>query len=239
LGQITFEHVDGVTLLRFNRAQQLNAFSQPMYQLLLRNIEQFAADEAQRVLLITGAGRAFCAGQDLNEIDELGKRSSDELGVAVGQLQHITRLMCSTHKPMIAAINGPAVGFGAELTLACDMRLAAQSAYFMFPEIERGLFFTNAATLLLPAAVGPTLATYLLLTGERLTAQEALAAGLISQLLPDEQLLDRAWTLARRLCSLNPESVALTLEGLHLHRAAALEDALRFETSACIRLARR
>jgi len=238
LAQITLERAGGVTLLRFNRAQRLNAFSQPMYQLLLQSIEQFAADEAQRVLLITGAGRAFCAGQDLNEIDELGKRSSDELGVAVGQLQHITRLMCSTHKPMIAVINGPAVGFGAELTLACDVRLAAESAYFMFPEIERGLFFTNAATLLLRATVGPTRATYLLLTGERLLAQEALAAGLISQILPDEQLLDHAWALARRLSSLNPESVGLTLKGLHLHQAASLEDALGFETSACIHLAR-
>lgn len=237
MAQITVEHTDGITLLRFNRAQRLNAFSQPMYQLLLKSIRQFAADDAQRVLLIAGAGRAFCAGQDLNEIDELGKRSADELGVAVGQLQDITRVMCSTHKPMIAAINGPAVGFGAELTLACDVRLAAHSAYFMFPEIERGLFFTNGATLLLRATVGPTRAAYLLLTGERLSAQEALAAGLISQIIPDEQLLDRAWALARRLASLNPESVGLTLESLQLHQAASLEVALGFETSACIRLA--
>jgi len=129
----------------------------------------------------TGAGRAFCSGQDLDEAREAQSLSANELRARLELLQQITRRMRSIPKLLIAAINGPAVGFGVELTLACDARFASADAYFMFPELARGLYFTNATLELLPAFAGNAQACDLLLSGKRWSADEALAAGFVSR----------------------------------------------------------
>lgn len=236
---INIERTDGVTLLRFNRPQCLNAFSRPMYGELEESIANFGDDDSQRALVFTGTGRAFCAGQDLNDVDTLDRSDVGGLSEKVGQLQRITRRMQGINKPIVAAINGPAVGFGAELTLSCDIRLAAPGAYFMFPELQRGLFFTNGSLLLLPRLIGHSRATHLLLTGERWSAQDAREAGLVTRIVPEEELREIALTLARQLSRLDPESVRLTLAGLRLGQNDALESAMSFETQACLALMRR
>ncbi|WP_129774469.1 enoyl-CoA hydratase/isomerase family protein [Peristeroidobacter soli] len=236
---ITPERTEGVTLLRFNRPQCLNAFSRSMYGELEECIARFGDDDSQRVLVLTGAGRAFSAGQDLNDVDSIDRSNVRELTEKLGQLQRITRRMQSINKPIVAAINGPAVGFGAELTLSCDIRLAAPGAYFMFPELQRGLFFTNGSLMLLPRLIGFSRATHLLLTGERWSAEAGREAGLIARIVPDEELLEVALKLARQLSQLDAESVRLTLAGLRLGQNDALEAAMSFEIQACLQLMRR
>jgi enoyl-CoA hydratase/carnithine racemase len=238
LGDLVLKQLDGITILQFNRPERLNAFSRPMYATLQESIAGFGADDAQRVLILTGVGRAFCSGQDLDEIAAMGQADDQTVTERVEALQQITRLMRSIYKPFIAAINGPAVGFGAELTLSCDIRVAARSAYFMFPELERGMFFTNAAIALLPQLIGATRAARLLLTGERMSADEALHAGLVSQVVPQEELENTALTLARRLNERREKSIRLTIEGLRLGQAQMLETAMQFETAACVSLVR-
>jgi enoyl-CoA hydratase len=238
LTDLVLERTDGIAVLRFNRPERLNAFSRPMYRALDEAIARFDADDSQRVLILTGAGRAFCSGQDLDEIRVSGRQDRQAMTEDVEELQQITRRMRSIYKPFIAAINGPAVGFGAELTLACDLRLAADSAYFMFPELERGLFFTNAATALLPQLVGATRAAQLLLTGERMSAEQAMHAGLVSQVLPQEELEAASLSLARRLAGRRSEAMRLAIEGLRRVQGQVLEAAMQFETAACISLMR-
>jgi enoyl-CoA hydratase/carnithine racemase len=238
LTDLILKQADGITLLRFNRPERLNAFSRPMYRALEESIASFGADDAQRALILTGVGRAFCSGQDLDEIRVMGRQDRESVSENVEQLQQITRRMRSIYKPFIAAVNGPAVGFGAELTLACDMRIAARNAYFMFPELERGLFFTNAATSLLPQLIGATRAARLFLTGERMSADEALHAGLVSQVTSQEELESAALSLARQMSERRPESIRLAIEGLRLSQGPAVEAAMQFETAACVSLMR-
>lgn len=235
---IIVEQSDGTTLVRFNRPQRLNAFSRSMYTALERCLADFSADSQQRVLVFTGVGRAFSSGQDLDEVGSLPREDEQTIRHNIEQLQRITRRMRATFKPMIAAINGPAVGFGAELTLGCDLRLASDNAYFMFPELERGLFFTNGTLALLPSLIGATQAARLLLTGQRLSAAEALRLGLVNEVLPAHELEGAARTLARQLIDRSASAVNLTIEGLRRTQDQAISSAMEFETSSFVRLLR-
>ena len=190
-----------VAIAWLNRPQMLNAFRSQTFDRLHEVLDQVRSDAAIRALILAGRGRAFCAGEDLVEMGEAVARGFNvraALAMLV-RLQGLTRKLVDYPKPVIAAINGPAVGLGAELPLACDARLAASSAYFYYPEAWRGMLQTNGTFHLLPALVGHGRAAEWLLTARRIAVEEALAAGLVSVVVPEEQRIEAAVALARTM----------------------------------------
>jgi len=207
--------VAGVLTLTFDQPDRLNAITRETLIALVSHLERAQADEAVRCVLFTGAGEAFTSGQDLDELAEgLGGSGSEEPVVALARFQRVTELVLGLPKPTIAAVNGVAVGFGAELALACDVRLASTQARLGYVEATRGLFQTNGVLWLLPRVVGHGNAARLLIGGEIVDAQHALRIGLVSEILEPDDLLPKARALAERLAGNAPLSVRLVKEVL-------------------------
>jgi len=215
--------------LRFEGQERLNAFSSDTYASFGQELERFELEDRWKALIFTGGGRAFCSGQDLGEAGDADLMSLEALRDRLETLQHITRRMRAIPKLLIAAVNGPAVGFGAELTLACDIRFASVDAYFMFPELSRGLYFTNATLELLPAFAGSAQACDLLLSGRRWSAGDAFAAGFVSRVLSAAELLPEAQRFAEQAVQAPANSLEATLRFLRARNAPAIEGALRYE----------
>jgi 2-(1,2-epoxy-1,2-dihydrophenyl)acetyl-CoA isomerase len=234
--ELVLEDHGSVALLRFEGSERLNPFSRDTYTSFERELERIAADARWKALILTGAGRAFCSGQDLDEAAEVVALSPDALRARLEQLQSLTRRMRDFPKLLLAAVNGPAVGFGAELTLACDVRFASEDAYFMFPELSRGLYFTNATLELLPAFAGTARACELLLGGERWPATEALAAGFVSRVVPGAELLPAAQRFAAKAAQLPSEALISTLRFIRRRQTAGVDAALRYEVDAFLEL---
>lgn len=191
----------GIAWITLNREPQRNALDIPTLKALLVLLDQFNADPAVRVLVLTGNGRSFCAGADLAEWAEAEARGALE---SYGWTQTAHALMTRLHsleKPTIAAINGTAVGAGMDLTLCCDFRIAAQSARFKAGYTSMAYSPDAGASWHLPRLIGSEQAKRLLFLDELWSAERALAAGLVSEVCADEQLLARAGELALRLAS--------------------------------------
>ncbi len=222
----------GVAVATFDRPDRMNACRRQTYRELHELALQYAAEPEWRALVITGAGRAFCAGQDLDEVAN-GPPPADEIGPLLQLLQDITRRLLDAGKPLVAAINGPAVGFGVEITLCCDLRIASELAWFMLPELKHGLFHTNGTYHLLPRIAGPSLAADMILTARKVDVAEAMRAGLVSRVVTAEHLLPAAIGAAAALAKLDPEALRFAREGLRASAGMTLEDALAFEARAC------
>jgi|SoiMethySBSTD1v2_1073268.scaffolds.fasta_scaffold42608_2 enoyl-CoA hydratase/carnithine racemase len=235
MSDIQLEVHDGIAVVSINRPERLNAFRRSTYDELLAVASRLDRERSWHGLVLTGAGRAFCAGQDLAEIPD-GNIQRIELEPLIGRLQDITRELARSAKPTVAAINGPAIGFGLECTLALDLRLANATAYFMLPELSRGLFHTNGTYHYLAQLVGRGLASDMILTGRRIDAEEALRAGLVTRLTPVDELLPRAIEAAVQLAALDTCALAFAKEGLRMAGGGTLEEGLQFETSACLTL---
>ncbi|MBI5289865.1 MAG: enoyl-CoA hydratase/isomerase family protein [Chloroflexi bacterium] len=188
-----------VGLLRFNRPERMNAITYEMLASIEEITREANADDMVRAVVVTGAGRAFSAGTDLQQLSAqpppMGRAES--YGRAYGDDTPAPWTFPSIKKPVIAAINGPAVGLGAEFTLQCDLRLAAESARFGWVFVHRGLVpDTAAGTWLLSRIIGLQQAARLLFTGEIIGAQEAKSIGYVLDVVPDSELMDRAMALA-------------------------------------------
>jgi 2-(1,2-epoxy-1,2-dihydrophenyl)acetyl-CoA isomerase len=181
-------------------------------------------------VLLTGRGRAFCAGHDLKE----PRTNAAELPRRLEHLQDITRRIRTLTVPVIAAVHGHAVGAGAEFALGCDLVVAAEDTRFRFPEVGLGLSVTGGLTKLLPLLVGPVKAKELLLLGEPVDAHEALRLGLVNRVVPPSELMDAAMDWARRLAAQPRLSTALAKAALDTGIDAAFETALTLETSHAI-----
>ena len=184
----------GVAVLRLHRPEVLNALNLALRQALAEAFTRLDADDSVRVVVLAGGARAFCAGADLNEYldataPEIINRQMDRLWGAIS----------ACRKPVIAAVRGHALGGGCELAMHADILLAGDMAGFGQPEVRLGLMPGGGATQRLSRAVGKFRAMKLLLTGERITAAEAFAMGLASEVVPDAELEDRALTLAAEL----------------------------------------
>jgi enoyl-CoA hydratase/carnithine racemase len=209
---ITTEVSDAIMTITLNRPDRLNAWTQTMCTELIQAFDQADADDDVRVVIVTGAGRGFCAGADL----ESGGATFDYRARGVTEAtprdnggQFTLRVFEST-KPVIAAINGPAVGVGATMTLAMDIRLAADDARMGFVFARRGIVPEACSSWFLPRVVGISRAMEWVATGRVFSAQEALQAGLVRSLHPREELLDAARNLAREIAdNAAPVSVAL------------------------------
>lgn len=202
---------DGVLTVTFNRPERLNAFRRAEYHRFRELLGEIDGDAAVRVVVLTGRGRGFCAGEDLKELDA----SDPDAGTALSRenahvLQDITRRIVRSDRVYIAAVNGVAAGFGAELACACDVRLAAEAGRFLFPEVKRGLFVTNGISYFLPRLVGDNWAATLLLTGDGIDAHVAHRIGLVSHLVPNDALPLLARETARAIAARAPAAVRYT-----------------------------
>lgn len=178
-------------------------------------LDRAESDDAVRAVLVTGRGRAFCAGQDLAEIDESDVDGrSLETRLRLETLQHLTRRMLRHRKVLVAAINGVAVGFGAEVALACAIRVASTAARIGFVEVTRALFETNGVMWLLPWIVGHGVAVDVLLSGEIVGAEEVHRIGLVSRLVAPDDLAAAAHEISLRVAANAPILVRLVKDVL-------------------------
>jgi enoyl-CoA hydratase/carnithine racemase len=210
--QILTETSDGVLTITLNRPERLNAWTGQMGEELRAAFDLADADDAVRAIIVTGAGRAFCAGADLEtggDTFDYSKRDTAGVAGRDGGGEFTLRVFDSK-KPVIAAINGPAVGVGATMTLAMDIRLASESARFGFVFARRGIVPEACSSFFLPRAVGISRALEWVTTGRVFPASEALEAGLVRSVHPGDELLDAARALAREIAdNTSPVSVAL------------------------------
>ena len=217
--------VDGaVALLTLDRAEALNALTVPLKAALLTTLERIAADRTVRVVVLTGAGRAFCAGQDLAEREQ---PDAAPLDVELRERYNpIVRALRSMGQPVIAAVNGVAAGAGASLAFACDLRIAAADARFVLAFGRIGLVPDSGATWFLPRLVGSARAAELALIGDPVSADEALRIGLVHRVVPGESLMAEARALADRLAASAPGALAMTKAALELSWSLELDAAL-------------
>jgi enoyl-CoA hydratase/carnithine racemase len=210
--QITTDITDGVMTITLNRPERLNAWTQQMGNELIEAFDLADSDDEVRAIIVTGAGRGFCAGADLagggETFDHRAHGRSEDVPRDGGGV--FTLRVFESTKPVIAAINGPAVGVGATMTLAMDIRLAADTARFGFVFARRGIVPEACSSWFLPRAVGISRALEWVSTGRVFDADEALSAGLIRSVHPGDELLDTARALAREIAeNTAPVSVAL------------------------------
>jgi enoyl-CoA hydratase/carnithine racemase/L-amino acid N-acyltransferase YncA len=210
--QITTELTDHVLTITLNRPERLNAWTQTMFGELMTAFDQADSDDEVRAVIVTGAGRGFCAGADLERGGETFTKRDHEDPDTIPRDSggRLTLRIFDMTKPVIAAINGPAVGIGATMTLPMDVRLAAEDARIGFVFVRRGIVPEACSSWFLPRVVGISQAMEWVATGRVFDAREALQGGLVRSLHPKTQLLDAANTLAREIAeNAAPVSVAL------------------------------
>jgi len=202
-----------VAIVTINRPAVLNALNTPTTDELRRAVLQLKQDADVRAVIITGAGpKSFVAGADINELAALSPADGKE---HAQRGQHVFDLIENMGKPVIAAVNGFALGGGCELAMACTLRLAADTAKFGQPEINLGIIPGYAGTQRLSRLVGKTVALDLLLTGRQIGADEALRIGLVNKVVPAADLLSEARTLATELASKAPVAVKYIIEAVN------------------------
>ncbi len=234
---VIWEQSGAVGTLTLNRPQTLNAWTDQFGRELSAVIASEAADDAIRAVLITGAGRGFSSGADLKAGFEPAEDGMPDIRTELEDVYHpIIAGVRQLPKPVLAAVNGPAVGIGCSLALACDLVLAAESAYLSLGFVNIGLMPDGGSTAFVPPAVGKARAFQLALLGERLSAADALAWGLVNWVYPDDRLLEEARALAERLAAGPTRSYAASKQALNrsiygdldrqLHLEAELQHAL-------------
>lgn len=199
---VLFEISGGIARVTLNRPDKLNAFNEAQHRALYAALESAMADDSVRAILLTGAGRAFCAGQDLGDRDPSRMTESPDLGATLEAFYNpLVRLIRSIEKPVICAVNGVAAGAGANLALACDIVLAARSAKFIQAFCKIGLVPDSGGTWSLARLLGEARAKGLALTGAPLAAETAVEWGMIWQVVEDDALMDEAEKLAASLAA--------------------------------------
>lgn len=228
------ERLEGVLLLRLNRPAALNSFTTALHAALRAALDAAAADKAVRCIVLTGAGRAFCAGQDLADPavapDPGGTAAPKDLQAVIEQhYQPLVLRLRSLPVPVVAAVNGVAAGAGANLALACDLVIAGQSASFVQAFARIGLVPDTGGTWLLPRLVGRARALGLAMLGDKLSAAEAERIGLIWRQVDDAALLDEALALARRLAAMPTRALVATRAAMDAALQLDLPQALAAE----------
>ncbi len=242
---MSYEHViwerdGGVGRITLNRPDSLNAWTHDFGRELKQVIERDAADPAVRAVLVTGSGRGFSSGADLKSgFDPAPDDGMPDIRKELHELYHpIIAGVRRLEKPVVAAVNGPAVGIGASLALACDLILAAESAFFGLAFVNIGLMPDGGSTLFVPAAVGKARAFQMALLGERVPAQQALEWGLVNYLHPDDRLLPEAEELVAKLAAGPTRSYAGSKKALNRMLYPDLDGQLDLEAELQHTLAR-
>jgi 2-(1,2-epoxy-1,2-dihydrophenyl)acetyl-CoA isomerase len=237
---VIWERAEGIGRLTLNRPDSLNAWTRELGEELKRVVTEDAADPAVRAVLVTGAGRGFSSGADLKSgFDADPEDGMPNLRKELTDVYHpVIAGVRSLEKPVVAAVNGPAVGIGTSLALACDLVLAAESSYFGLAFVNIGLMPDGGSTLFVPAAVGKARAFEMALLGERVPAPQALEWGLVNGVHPDDRLPEEADALVERLAGGPTRSYAGTKRALNRMLYPDLEGQLNLEAELQHALAR-
>lgn len=216
----------GVSTLTLNRPDVLNAFNRPMARELQEVLAAAATDSTVRTVLLTGAGRGFCAGQDLGEAISAKLDLGDIVRTSYNPIVTAIREM---EKPVVCAVNGVAAGAGANLALSCDIVVAAEDASFIQSFSKVGLVPDTSGTFFLPRLVGPARATALMFFADKVPASRALEWGMIYQVVPASVLLETASSVARQLATMPTRGLALTKRAINASFANDLAGQLALE----------
>jgi 2-(1,2-epoxy-1,2-dihydrophenyl)acetyl-CoA isomerase len=225
MADIEFSKQGPIGILTLSRPQKLNALTLAMHTVIFDTLRKFRADKSFKTLVLTGTGRAFCAGDDMNESDPRTGLvlPEDETEIA---WHNMVRQMRSIPKPIIAAVNGLACGAGGGLLLASDIRIASEKAQFADIFIRRGI---PGGSCLLARAVGTARALELIFTGDFIDAAEGQRIGIFNRVVPAENLMNEALSFATRLANGPSESIGLSKLAVYASEGLSLSDALRME----------
>lgn len=222
--ELLYEKRDFDAIFTMNRPERLNAQGLNMRKEVAAAVEDFNNDPSMRVGILTGAGRAFSAGMDLKEAAERAARGEHVAGRTIEVPPRFP--YSSSPKPFIAAINGLAIGGGMERALDCDIRICSSEAYFGLFEPRRGIL-AGYAMHHLPRIIGMSAANYMLLTADRISAEQALAWGIVTEVLPPDQLMPRAIEIAEMIASNAPLSIQGTKAEIQMWRMAGIQESYR------------
>jgi 2-(1,2-epoxy-1,2-dihydrophenyl)acetyl-CoA isomerase len=227
---VLYQAADGVAMLTLNRPDKLNAFNEAMHGALAQAFDRIEADPRIRAVLLTGAGRGFCAGQDLGDRVMGEGDSPPDLGDTLDRLYNpLIRRICRLERPVVCAVNGVAAGAGANLAFNCDIVLAGRSAKFLEPFCKLGLVPDAGGTYILPRLVGAVRARGLALLGETLSAEQAEAWGLIWRVVDEGRLMEEATALARHLANQPTRGLGLIKRALLASETNSLDAQLDLE----------
>jgi 2-(1,2-epoxy-1,2-dihydrophenyl)acetyl-CoA isomerase len=228
--QILLDIAGHVATITLNRPEAMNALADDMREVLLQRLEDCARDANVRCVVITGAGKAFCAGGDIAAMARW--QENNDNSVLVGRLdvvEKVVRLLRSMPQPVIAAVNGPAAGGGMNMALGCDMRLGCEKTLFSESFVKIGLVPDWGGFQSLTRLIGAAKAMELMMTGDRIKAEEALRLGLLNQLYPMDSFRDQVQAFAQRLASGPPQALAAIKKGVYFAAEASLDEVLDFE----------
>ena len=233
---------EGIATITLNRPDKLNAYIVAMGEDVVNAFDQLRDNEEVKVIILTGAGRGFCAGVDLEHLkaEFAGEITSNPDLPKLGEERFIRELpaMLATYpKPIIVAINGHAIGVGITMALPCDIRIAAEGSKIGLTFAKMGIMPGLGSTQLLQRVVGPAKAKELLLTAKIILAEEAAEIGLVNKVVPGEQLMEEALTMARQIAECKPATIAAIKGCLHYAATSTLEEAMvkEQEASAALR----
>jgi len=229
---IIYEKEEGIATIKLNRTKVLNAMNKQLWLDFQVALEDVKSDPEIKALIVTGEGRAFSTGADLKESKD---RSIEDYRDYLIELQEATRKIIRFEKPIIAAINGYALGSGYELALACDIRIAAEDAQIGSPEARVTSSVTGGAMRLVQDLIGPGKAKELLFTAEYIDGKEAERIGLVNKAVPLEHLMEEAKEMARKIAKNSSFSIKMIKTGLNMARGeVSLEALMDYEVEACL-----
>lgn len=232
---LTYQKQGEIAIFTLNRPEKYNALTPDMLRLMESSLIDFMEDTDLRVGIFIGKGEnAFCSGADVLEMLPFVKATAD----CPWQVPKTLMRGLTVTKPLIAAVNGLAYGGGAELAMACDLRIAADTAEFRFPEPSLGLIPRLGGTQRLPRLVGLSRAMEILLTNQKVSADTALSIGLVNRVVPREQLMDSAMGMAEQICRLAPLSVKAIKRCVYEGGSMSLADGLALENDLGLQLFR-
>ena len=227
---IIVEFAAGVMRITLNRPDVLNSFNAQMARELREALEDARADKTVRAVLITGAGRAFCAGQDLSDVPVSTEGAPADLGVHLrGTYNALIKAVRKLELPVVCAVNGVAAGAGANLAIACDIVLAAENASFIQSFAKVGLIPDSGGTFFLPRIVGPSRATALMMTADKIDARRAYEIGMVYRVCTAETLQEDAMALATQLAAMPTRGLGLTKRALNASLTNDLDAQLDLE----------
>jgi len=224
---LIFSKADGVGRISFNRPESLNSITIDVMRELDHALQDIESDESLRVAVLTGTGKAFISGGDIKYME---KATASTLLNEETEGQEIIRRMEELRKPVIARINGIALGAGTEIVLACDIRIASEKARFGLPEITLGIIPGYGGTQRLARLVGSGKAKELMMTGDIFSAGEALRIGLVNRVVPHEQLDEEVEKLSKKLCERPPIGLQMVKEAVNYGLQMDLNSAVRLES---------
>jgi len=226
----------GIVTITLNRPDRLNAFVGHMRRDLAEALEEAGSDPHVRVVILTGAGRSFCAGGDVHFMAELVERNDpEEFARLLGAARRVILTIRHMAKPVIASINGAAAGAGFNLALACDLRIASSDATFSQSFVKLGFHPDWGGTYFLPRMVTSNVACELFFLGDSISAEEAYRLGLLNRVVPPDQLETETLRLAQRLCAAPAISVAAAKNAVYISEQDSLEAMLQYEVDAQLR----